>query len=134
MSYEKVFTANDSALWSGWFGDKFSIWLARKKKGVREPEDRLWLMGLTVILCPVALILWGVGASKGVHWFGLVFGGGMSACSSAIGAALTINYAIDSYKDLAGEVLISVMLVRNTLSFAVVSDYFPYDVEEWANV
>jgi hypothetical protein len=43
------------------------------------------------------------------------------ACGSAIGAALTINYAIDCYKDLAPEVMLSVMLVRNTLSFAVVS-------------
>ena len=41
--------------------------------------------------------------------------------AEAIGAALTINYAIDCYKDLAPEVMLSVMLVRNTLSFAVVS-------------
>lgn len=108
-------------MWSGWFGDKFMLWLARRKNGVREPEDRLWLMAAPTILAPVALILWGVGAAKGIHWVGLMFGGGMMACGSAIGAALTINYAIDCYKDLAPEVMLSVMLVRNTLSFAVVS-------------
>lgn len=57
----------------------------------------------------------------------------MVACSSAIGGALTLNYALDCYKDLSGEVMISVILVRvspsfrikltgqNTLSFAIVS-------------
>jgi hypothetical protein len=56
--------------------------------------------------------LWGVGAAKGIHWFGLIVGGAMVAFTSASGGAFAINYAIDSYKDLSGEVLVTVMLVR----------------------
>jgi hypothetical protein len=69
-------------------------------------------MMATVVLCPVGLILWGVGAAQGVPWIALVIGGALVACASAIGGALTLNYALDCYKDLSGEVMISVILVR----------------------
>lgn len=109
--------------------------VSSQKGGIREPEDRLWMLSITVLLCPASLILWGVGASAGIHWVGLVFGGGILAFCSAVGAGFTINYALDTYKELSGEVLISIMLVRvsrsdplasladqqNTLSFAIVS-------------
>jgi hypothetical protein len=110
--------------------------ITSQKKGIREPEDRLWMLFICAILCPVAFILWGVGASAGIHWVGLVFGGGILAFCSAVAAGFTINYAMDAYKELSGEVLISIMLVRvsqrgleacnmtngiqNSLSFAVV--------------
>lgn len=98
-------------------------------------------MVVSLILCPASLILWGVGASKGISWVGLVFGMGIISCSTGIGSSLSIGYALDSYKDLGGEVMMSVILVRvstacqqflysakcdffrlqNTLSFAIVS-------------
>ena len=66
-----------------------------------------------------SLILWGVGAAHDVAWFGLVFAMGVVAVSNAIGIQLSVSYAIDSYKDLAGEALITVILIRNTMSFAI---------------
>lgn len=102
--------------WSGWIADRFILWYARRRGGVREPEDRLWLLALNAVLCPVGLILWGVGAAKGINWFGLVFGGSLVAFTSATGGAFAINYAIDSYKDLSGEIMITVMLIRVSLS------------------
>ncbi|KAG1849260.1 major facilitator superfamily domain-containing protein [Suillus subalutaceus] len=94
---------------------------ARRTRGIREPEHRLWLMVVSLLLCPASLILWGVGASKGISWVGLVFGMGIISCSTSIGSSLSINYALDSYKDMSGEVMMAVILVRNTLSFAIVS-------------
>jgi hypothetical protein len=38
---------------------------------------------------------------------------------ATVQAALSITYALDAYRDLAGEVLVAVVLVRNTLSFAI---------------
>lgn len=93
-------------------GDKFAVRYARRTRGIREPEHRLWLMVVSLLLCPASLILWGVGASKGINWSGLVIGMGMISCSTGIGSALSIGYALDSYKDLSGEVMIAVILVR----------------------
>ncbi|KAH7884237.1 major facilitator superfamily domain-containing protein [Phlebopus sp. FC_14] len=105
--------------YSGWVGDRFAVQYARRSRGYREPEHRLWLMVVSLLLCPASLILWGVGASKGINWSGLVFGMGIISCSTGIGSSLSIGYALDSYKDLSGEVMMAVILVRNTLSFAI---------------
>ncbi|KAH7913793.1 major facilitator superfamily domain-containing protein [Hygrophoropsis aurantiaca] len=115
--------------YSGWVGDRFAVRYARQTGGIREPEHRLWLMVVSLLLCPSSLILWGVGASKGVSWAGLVVGMGMISCSTGIGSSLSIGYALDSYKDLSGEVMMAVILVRNTLSFAI-----GYGITPWLNM
>jgi MFS family permease len=107
------------AAYIGWFGDKVGLWFARRNNGVREPEHKLWLFNISLILVPAALILWGVGAYYDVHWFGLLFGMGMLGSTNAIGATTAINYAVDSYKDLSGEGIVTVILIRNTMSFAI---------------
>ncbi|KAI0919378.1 hypothetical protein AcV7_006131 [Taiwanofungus camphoratus] len=116
-------------LYSGWAGDRFALRCARRTGGVREPEHRLWLMLLACVLCPSSLILWGVGAAKGVPWIGLVVGMGMISCSTGIGSALSLGYALDAYRDMSGEVMIAVILVRNTLSFAI-----GYGITPWLHM
>ena len=37
-----------------------------------ESEHRLWMFSVSLILIPGSLILWGVGAAHGIHWFGLI--------------------------------------------------------------
>lgn len=67
------------AAYTGWFGDWFIINYARKRgRGIYEPEYRLWLFSASAILIPFSLILWGVGASHHVQWFGCVFAMGKS--------------------------------------------------------
>lgn len=61
-------------VYCGYADHKFLLWQTRRKNGIREPEHRLWLLILPALLFPTALILWGVGAAKHIHWFGLVFG------------------------------------------------------------
>lgn len=84
-----------------------------------EPEHRLWLYCALLILIPGGLLLWGIGAAHYVHWFGLVFAMGMLSASITIGCQLPVNYCIDSYKDLSAEAMVTVIVVRNTMSFAV---------------
>ncbi|KAI0937871.1 hypothetical protein AcW1_003913 [Taiwanofungus camphoratus] len=72
-----------------------------------------------LVLCPSSLILWGVGAAKGIKWIGLVIGMGMISCSTGIGSSLSLRFALGSYRDLSGEVMMAVIIVRNSLSFAI---------------
>lgn len=104
---------------SGFLGDKVALWLARRNNGVREPEHRLWVFSVNAVVVPGALLLWGLGAANHIHWFGLVIGMGGVAAISTIGLQLSISYCIDSYKELSHEAIVSVILVRNTMSFAV---------------
>lgn len=84
-----------------------------------EPEHRLWLYCALVVLIPGGFLIWGVGAAHKVHWFGLVFAMGMLAGSISIGCQVPCAYCIDSYKDISGDAMVTVILIRNTMSFAV---------------
>lgn len=44
---------------------------------------------------------------------------GVLACSNSIGIQLSVSYCIDSYKDLSGEAMVTVIIIRNTMSFAI---------------
>jgi hypothetical protein len=114
------------SFYSGVIGDRVVLWLARRNKGILEPEHRLWLFTLSLILIPGSLILWGVGAAHHIHWFGLVFAMGVIAASNSIGIQLSVSYCIDSYKDLSGEAMVTVIIIRNTMSFAI-----GYGVTPW---
>ncbi|KAI9838369.1 MAG: hypothetical protein M1819_005637 [Sarea resinae] len=108
-----------AVLYTGPFGNRFILYLARRNGGIMEPEHRLWLFTPSLLLIPGGLILWGVGAAHGIAWPGVVIGMGIIAATNTIGLQLSISYALDSYKDLSGEVMITVILIRNTMSFAV---------------
>ncbi|KAK4542452.1 hypothetical protein LTR36_006704 [Oleoguttula mirabilis] len=105
--------------YTGYIGDRIVLELARRNKGVLEPEFRLWLFLPSPLLVPFGLILWGVGAAHAVHWFGCVFAMGVIALTNTLGIQLSVSYCIDSYKDLSGEAMVTVILVRNTMSFAI---------------
>lgn len=108
-----------ASLFSGVFSDWFVIRLARRNKGVFEPEQRLWLFLASTIILPAGSILWGVGAAHGVHWFGLLFAMFMISICNACGVTLSLAYLVDSYRDLSGDSLATCIIIRNTMSFAI---------------
>ena len=107
------------SVYTGYIGDRIVLKMARRNHGILEPEQRLWLFLPSLLLIPSGLILWGVGAAHAIHWFGCVFAMGVIALTNTIGLQLSVSYCIDSYKDLAGEAMVTVILVRNTMSFAI---------------
>lgn len=111
------------ALFSGRFSDWLTIKLARRNNGVMEAEHRLWPFALCLVMVPAFLILWGVGAAHGVHWFGLVFAMACVAFTSSVGVTISVNYMIDSYHDISGDAIVTVILIRNTMSFAISYGY-----------
>lgn len=84
-----------------------------------EAEYRLWPFAACLILVPGSLLLWGVGAAHEIHWFGLIVAMCMLAFTNASGITLSVNYMIDSYRELSGIAMTTVILVRNTMSFAI---------------
>ncbi|KAL9608355.1 MAG: hypothetical protein Q9167_006811 [Letrouitia subvulpina] len=108
-----------AALYTGTFGDWFIVKMARRNRGIMEPEHRLWLFSISLVLLPGGLILWGVGAAHGVHWFGIIFAMGVIGCTNTLAVQISASYCIDSYRELSGEAIVTVILIRNTMSFAV---------------
>jgi MFS family permease len=107
------------SLTSGRLSDWLVIKLARRNDGVMEAEHRLWPFVTCLIMVPGSLLLWGVGAAHGIHFVGLFFAMACLAYTSTLGVTLSVNYMIDSYHDISGDAIVAVILIRNTMSFAV---------------
>ncbi|KAG7768411.1 hypothetical protein KL931_003017 [Ogataea haglerorum] len=104
---------------AGWSTDWVKIKIAKRHKGLSEAEDRFWVLPVYMILGPTALIIWGVGAAKGVHWFGVVFGLGLMAGLCTIGCVSAVTYILDSYEHMSAPAITVAILIRNTMNFAM---------------
>ncbi|KAI7166494.1 MFS general substrate transporter, partial [Hortaea werneckii] len=104
-------------LWAGTMTDRLALFLARRNSGVREPEQRLWPLALAGLFSCAGLITWGVGAYHDIHWVGLAFGLGMMVFGVIVGGSIGLSYAVDCFKEISGESMASVIVVRNTIGF-----------------
>lgn len=100
---------------SGWLSDIVTLKLARRNGGIMEPEHRLYMCVVAIIAHPAGCLLYGVGASYSIHWVGIVFGLGLISVTLPIGSSLALTYILDSYKEMAGEGLVSAILIRNLM-------------------
>lgn len=84
-----------------------------------EAEQRLWPFALCLLLVPGSLLLWGVGAAHSIHWLGLLVAMCLLALTNTAGITLSVNYLVDSHRELSGDAMATVILVWNTISFAI---------------
>ncbi|PSS20705.1 hypothetical protein M430DRAFT_100550 [Amorphotheca resinae ATCC 22711] len=115
-------------IFAGVAANRFAVWMSRRKGGIFEPEYRLWMAIVPLIIHPAGCILFGVGANHGVHWMGIAFGLAFVVGTFPIGSAIGINYIIDSYKEISGDGLVTMILIRNSMGFG-----FSYGVTPWIN-
>lgn len=111
---------------SGPLSDKLVLRLAHRNGGVREPEQRLWGLLSYAIFLPAGLLLWGVGAAHSAPLGVLMLGSVFCGFGIITGGSYAISYNVDSFKEIAGESLVSLVLVRNNMTFA-----FSYAITPW---
>lgn len=58
-------------------------------------------------------------AAHHVHWFGLLVATCVLAGCNAVGITLSVNYLADSFPAVSGDGMASMILIRNTMSFAI---------------
>jgi len=115
-----------ASLWAGKVADWIALTLARRNNGIREAEQRLWVLAVSGIISAAGLVTWGVGAYHQVHWIGLVFGLGMLTFGCVTGGSIAVSYNVDCFKEIAGETMVSIMIIRNTIGFG-----FSYGITPW---
>ena len=113
-------------VWSGVIADRLTLWLARRNRGIREPEQRLWPLTLSAVLSCAGLIVWGAGAQHNVSWPILAVGLGILTFSVVTGGSIALSYNVDCFKDISGMSTTSVIIIRNTLGFAI-----SYGITPW---
>ncbi|KAK4946430.1 hypothetical protein LTR10_014629 [Elasticomyces elasticus] len=112
--------------WAGWAGDEIAIRLARRNGGIREPEQRLWLLAFSGTIATAGLILWGVGAAHHVQFMGPIIGLGMTSFGIVSGGSTSLAYDVDCFKEIAGESIVLVIVIRNTMGFGM-----SYGITPW---
>ncbi|KAH8891553.1 major facilitator superfamily transporter [Thozetella sp. PMI_491] len=112
----------------GKVGRILTIKLARRNNGISEPEHTLYLFIASMIIVPFSMLLYGLGVAHHIHWFGLVFSQATLAINNALCVAGGLGYTISSYRELSGDFVVTNVLIRNTLSFAI-----NYAITPWLN-
>lgn len=123
LTSSSLLTGCFSSFFGGYLNDRITLHLVRKNNGVFEPEMRLWLFTASLILVPSSIILYGVGAAHQIPWIGVLIATGLLSFANTACVPLSLNYLIDSYRDLAGQAMTVVIIIRNTMYFAISYGY-----------
>lgn len=94
-------------------------WRARRNGGVHEPENRLLLLWIPLLIGAMSATLYGQAAEhpEKYHWFVIVFATA-GYYFAFVGANIaSITYLLDSYPARAGPVLVVITAFRGFVSF-----------------
>jgi hypothetical protein len=103
---------------SGPLNDWICVFLTKKNKGIYEPEFRLPLMFVSLILGVVGFFGFGATVEYQTHWSGPVLCFGLANMSLVFAATCVFGYIVDSYKTHNEEALVAIN-ARNLLTFGL---------------
>jgi MFS family permease len=111
---------------SGVLSDKHVLWMAKRNDGVSEPEFRLWLLFITLLISPAGLIMFGVGADKVWPREAIYVGLGFIGFGWGSIGDTAMSYLMDSYPDIVIQGMVGVSIINNTLAcvFTFVCSYW----------
>ncbi|EXJ87637.1 hypothetical protein A1O3_04598 [Capronia epimyces CBS 606.96] len=110
---------------SGPLNDWICLYLTKKNKGIYEPEFRLVLIIVVIVLGTVGFFGFGATIHYQTHWAGPVLTFGLANMSLAFAATCVFSYVIDSYPKLNEEAFVAIN-ARNLLTFGLT-----YFVNNW---
>ncbi|KAF2791604.1 MFS general substrate transporter [Melanomma pulvis-pyrius CBS 109.77] len=110
---------------SGPLNDWICVKLTQRNKGVYEPEFRLPLMIVVVVLGTVGFYGFGATVDAKTHWAGPVITYGLANMCLAFLSTCVFGYLLDSYPNLAEEAFVAINS-RNLLTFGLT-----YFVNDW---
>ncbi|KAI5927746.1 major facilitator superfamily domain-containing protein [Camillea tinctor] len=101
----------------GKLGDLTADFFTKRNGGIRYPEMRLPAMILCLIATPLALILYGVGIEKKLHWICPTIGLGLLNFAITQGNNVCLVYVIDAYRPVAGEIALTILGFKSMFGF-----------------
>lgn len=110
---------------SGPLNDWICVYLTKKNKGIYEPEFRLVLITVVIVLGTVGFFGFGATVHYQTHWSGPVLTFGLANMSLAFASTCVFGYVIDSYPKLNEEAFVAIN-ARNLLTFGLT-----YFVNTW---
>ncbi|RJE22300.1 Major Facilitator Superfamily [Aspergillus sclerotialis] len=100
----------------GFLSDRIILWLAKKNRGVYEPEMRLWLMIAFGLFIPTGLLIFGYGLGQGKPWPMIAVGAGIYTFGMTPASSVVLAYATDAYTNIIADAMVGVVFARNVLA------------------
>ena len=110
---------------SGPLNDRITVWLARKNHGIYEPEFRLPLIILPLVIGTAGFYGFGATIHYQTHWSGPVLCFGLANMALACLNASVFPYVLDAHNELSEEAFVAIN-ARNFLTFGLT-----YFVNDW---
>ncbi|CCX15514.1 major facilitator superfamily domain-containing protein [Pyronema domesticum] len=115
---------------AGKVSDVMVQFMCRRNAGIYEPEFRL-IMGIPVALSTaIGLMGFGWSAEAGDKWIVPTVFFGIISFGCSLGSTTAITFAVDSYRQYAGEALVTLNFSKNVLHGFVFSLFFNHWLEE----
>ncbi|KIW87102.1 uncharacterized protein Z519_12213 [Cladophialophora bantiana CBS 173.52] len=116
------------AFFGGHLSDVYVRYVARRNGGQFSPEARLVLLCFGAVVCPVGLLMFGIGAERKWHWAVLYVGYGMMSVMPNL-AVIAMTYSVDSYFEVASEALLVINGVKAVAAFGFSYGFIPWTAE-----
>lgn len=109
---------------AGKFSDVVVRFMSRRNDGVYEPEFRL-VMGIPIAICTtIGLMGFGWSVEERDHWIVPTVFFGIISFGCSLGSTTSITFCVDSYRQYAGEALVTLNFSKNVLHGFVFSLFF----------
>lgn len=92
----------------GWMVDRFCDWKTRRNNGVYEPESRLWLCIVPLLISGSGCLVFGYGVERTLGWVSLFFGYGMISVALTAVPSITMAYVSDCLLPVSSDALMLV--------------------------
>lgn len=116
MNVATLIGAVVGCLVSGILSDKHVLWMAKRNDGILEPEFRLWLLFITLVVSPAGLIMFGVGSEREWPWQVIYVGLGFIGFGWGSIGDTAMSYLMDSYPEIVIQGMVCVSIINNTLA------------------
>jgi MFS family permease len=116
MNIPTLIGAVIGCFWGGYLSDQFVVWMARRRNGIREAEDRLWMIFPCALFSPAGMIMFGIGTQKGMTWPLPYVGLGLIGFGWGCAGDLSMAYLMDAYPEMVLEGMVGVAVVNNTIA------------------
>ncbi|KAH8882511.1 MFS general substrate transporter [Thozetella sp. PMI_491] len=110
----------------GWLVDVFCDWRARKNHGVFEPESRLYLLILPLLITGAGCLVFGYGVEQTMHWTSMFFGYGMISVALTAVPTTTMAYVSDCVLPVNSDALMLVNGSKNIVAFGFLYGIIPW--------
>ncbi|PYH97085.1 MFS transporter [Aspergillus ellipticus CBS 707.79] len=103
----------------GSLSDWLVVFLARRNKGYKEPEMRLWAYSLPIVLAAVGYFLYGWGATEGLQWMSIAVGLCCMIAQQVSATSIATAYAMECFEEISGELVIVLACCSSVINFVI---------------